>query len=60
MSEDAAKYNGSYPSMTCPTCGGTLIGDGYNTVLHCEFAEWDDYAYLAPDEEVVYCVDNNE
>lgn len=60
MSEDAVKYNDKYPSTTCPTCGGSLIGDGYRDVIRCEFAEWDDYYDLAPDEKIVYCVDNEE
>ncbi len=21
----------------CPNCGGTILGDGYTTALHCEF-----------------------
>jgi hypothetical protein len=41
--------------MCCPKCGGTLLGDGYTEVIHCEFSDQDDYFYLAPDEKVVYC-----
>ena len=32
-----------------------MLGDGYREVLHCEFAEWDDYKYLAPDDNPVEC-----
>lgn len=40
---------------TCIKCGGTMIGDGYTSVVHCEFADNDELAYMAPDEAVVYC-----
>lgn len=38
---------------TCPKCGGSMIGDGYNTVYQCEYAELD--LSLAPDEGPVFC-----
>lgn len=41
--------------MSCPKCGGEMIGDGYTTVLHCEFANEEDYWYLAPDSNPIYC-----
>ena len=39
----------------CPKCGGDLIGDGYTSVVHCEYAEEDDYEYNAPDDGPVLC-----
>ena len=39
----------------CPNCGGTLEGDGYTVVLHCEYAEYDDYYDHEPDANTVYC-----
>ena len=39
----------------CKICGGAMIGDGYTVVLHCEFAEEEDYDGLEPDAEPVYC-----
>jgi hypothetical protein len=41
--------------MTCPRCGGSMLGDGYREVFHCEFAEWHDYRWVTPDDEPVYC-----
>lgn len=41
--------------MQCNTCGGTMIGDGYSVILHCEYADDTQYEYLAPDEEIVFC-----
>lgn len=43
--------------MKCPKCGGDMLGDGYKTVLICEFAtELDnDSEYAAPDEGPFYC-----
>ncbi len=40
---------------TCPECGGDLIGDGYTTVIHCEYTEEEVYYYAAPDEGPFYC-----
>lgn len=39
----------------CPNCGGTLLGDGYTTVFHCENASEESYRYSEPDAETVYC-----
>ena len=39
----------------CPRCGGDLIGDGYNTVLHCENAEEAAYEFHEPDAQPVLC-----
>lgn len=41
--------------MSCPNCGGTMIGDGHNTVLHCEFATEADYEFHEPDAQPVLC-----
>ncbi len=48
--------------MQCPNCGGTMEGDGYTEVRHCEFAEYDDYYDKEPDADAVYCKreDNDE
>jgi uncharacterized protein (DUF983 family) len=42
-------------SICCPVCGGTMIGDGYTTVLHCENADESTYADHEPDARPVYC-----
>lgn len=40
----------------CPNCGGTLIGDGYTSVLHCENAEdLDAIAEAEADAGPIYC-----
>lgn len=41
--------------MQCKNCGGSMIGDGYTVVLHCENAEESEYEFNAPDEGPVYC-----
>ena len=41
--------------MYCKTCGGLMLGDGYRTVPHCEFAEWEDHKYQEPDAPPIYC-----
>ena len=41
--------------MCCSKCGGELIGDGYSTVIHCEFADPETYMYCAPDEGPILC-----
>lgn len=38
---------------TCPTCGGQMIGDGYNTLRHCENSDPPDF--LAPDSGIFFC-----
>ncbi len=45
---------------TCPNCGGELIGDGYNSVVHCENAEEDAYWYVEPDADPIYCDEINQ
>ena len=37
----------------CPKCGGSLYGDGYTMVIHCEFVEVPDG--IEPDANPVYC-----
>ena len=41
----------------CPICGGTLIGDGFSDVVHCEFAREEDVDGKEPDANPVYCVE---
>lgn len=48
---------------SCKTCGGTMVGDGYNKVMHCETLEIDG---IEPDANPIYCeislsnMDNHE
>ena len=39
----------------CPNCAEELIGDGVTEVMHCPFAEEDDYLDHEPDAKPVYC-----
>ena len=39
----------------CDKCGGTMIGDGYTSVMHCEFAEEETYEFHEPDANPVEC-----
>ena len=40
----------------CPHCGGSLVGDGYTLVRHCENAVDDDRIWSSePDAPVIYC-----
>jgi len=41
--------------MTCPNCGGDIIGDSYTIVLHCENAEDDRIFESEPDAPVILC-----
>ena len=41
--------------MTCPRCGGDMIGDGYTLVMHCENADEEAYFDHEPDASPVYC-----
>ena len=43
------------PVMTCRNCGGSLLGDGFTVVLHCENAEEADCQYREPDAAPVHC-----
>ena len=42
-------------SNVCSDCGGTLIGDGYSTVVHCEEAQEELYSESEPDANPVMC-----
>lgn len=44
--------------MECINCGETLIGDGYQTVLHCPNS--DDHWDKEPDANPVYCDEDND
>ncbi len=39
----------------CPKCGGDEIGDGYTSVIHCEYTDESKYEGMAPDEGPVWC-----
>ena len=43
--------------MSCPICGGTMIGDGVTALRHCEFARDEDVEGKEPDAGPVYCVE---
>jgi hypothetical protein len=43
--------------MSCPICGGTMVGDGHTTLRHCEFARDEDIEGKEPDAGPVYCVE---
>lgn len=38
----------------CPNCGGTMIGDGYTLVRHCETVDVSGECY-EPDCNPIYC-----
>ncbi len=38
--------------MCCENCGGSMIGDGYNVVFHCEYT---DPECMEADAGPVYC-----
>ena len=47
--------------MICEVCGGTMVGEGYVTLLHCENVELDmDVLSLEPDAGPIYCTMNEE
>lgn len=48
---------GHYANGSCPNCGGKMVGDGYSTVLHCEFSEPTDEE---PDAQPVLCKENEK
>lgn len=41
--------------MNCTNCGGTMVGDGYTAILHCENAAENRYQFHEPDANPVYC-----
>ena len=44
--------------MNCKTCGGTMVGDGYSSVRHCENV--DVPMDVEPDAEPIYCKSETE
>ena len=36
-------------------CGGDMVGNGYTTVSHCEYADEVDYEFCEPDAHPVHC-----
>jgi hypothetical protein len=40
--------------MNCKNCGGEMLGDGYRSVLICEYVEDAEEVY-EPDAEPIYC-----
>lgn len=45
-------------SYVCPYCGGSLLGDGFTMVVHCESVE--DISFFEPDSGPIYCDVNVE
>ena len=43
--------------MSCPVCGGTMIGDGYTTPIHCENVDLD--PWIEPDFGPIYCIEES-
>lgn len=41
--------------MHCPMCGGTMIGDGFGAVIHCENVDRDIWGDYEPDAKPIYC-----
>jgi len=41
--------------MNCAKCGGDIIGNGYSSVMHCEYADEADYEDAAPDDGLFLC-----
>ena len=41
--------------MSCPVCGGTMIGDGYTTPIHCENVDLD--PWIEADFGPIYCIE---
>jgi len=39
--------------MTCPNCGGFIVGDGCTVAFHCENVELP--LDTDPDAEIIYC-----
>ena len=39
---------------SCPSCGGSLVGDGYTSVIHCEYVDVIGEGF-EPDTDPVYC-----
>ena len=43
--------------MSCPVCGGTMIGDGYTTPIHCENVDLD--PWIEADFGPIYCIEES-
>jgi hypothetical protein len=43
---------------TCPHCGGSMLGDGYTTVMHCERVDISSVC-AEPDSTPILCDPNN-
>tara|TARA_Y100001936_G_C15984123_1_gene618496 strand:- start:268 stop:432 length:165 start_codon:yes stop_codon:yes gene_type:complete len=41
--------------MCCKKCGGTLYGDGYSSVIACEYADETKVDEAEPDAGPIYC-----
>lgn len=48
-------HDGPVSPTCCPNCGGTFLGDGYQTVRHCENADDEAYFGVEPDAGIVLC-----
>ena len=46
--------------MPCPNCGGSIIGDGYMEVMHCEFVDESLLNDKEPDSKPIYCFSSLE
>lgn len=42
----------------CCNCGGTMVGDGYTIVLHCEYVDCPED--VEPDSKPIYCEVSDE
>lgn len=41
--------------MVCSKCGGTIVGNGYTLVFHCEFADDEKVFESEPDANIILC-----
>ena len=39
----------------CKNCGGDMIGDGYTSVIHCEYADHELIDLCEPDCSPIFC-----
>lgn len=39
--------------MSCQNCGGTMVGDGYSNVRHCEYVDLE--GVEEADADPIYC-----
>lgn len=42
-------------AIYCSKCNGDIVGDGYNSVMHCEYADSDETMYAEPDAGPILC-----